>query len=147
MNRTLPLKPSLNQLRNQAKDLLKDHRKGETSVCDTLRLLHRFSNASDADILAADLALHDAQFALALRYGFRSWDALGKSVRARNQRPNTSMVERSDGETVIRGLENVDWGGPPNRRSNSVIEATAAAMRTIGEDMPYEQDRRARTAS
>jgi len=80
MTRRLPSRPSLEHLKCQAKDLLKAHRRGDPSACKTLRLLHRFAKASDEEILSADLALHEAQYALAMDYGFESWSALKKRV-------------------------------------------------------------------
>ena len=82
MARLLTSNPNIDQLRIQAKDLLRSHRAGDSSVCPTLRLLNRFINASVAEILGASLSLHEAQFALALDYGFSSWDALKKHVVA-----------------------------------------------------------------
>lgn len=76
MARSLPPKPNLGQLKNQAKDLVKAHRSGDPSTCETLRRLNRFKASADADILAMPLTLADAQFALALDYGFPSWNAL-----------------------------------------------------------------------
>ncbi|MHC4983708.1 MAG: MSCRAMM family protein [Planctomycetota bacterium] len=76
MSRSLPSDPSLVQLKKQAKDLLKAHGRGDRKCCKTLRLLRRFADAGEQEILAADLALHEAQFALAMDYGFKSWAEL-----------------------------------------------------------------------
>lgn len=76
MTASLPAHPDLDQLRKQAKDLLKAHKHGDATACQTLRLLHRFANASDQDIFAAGVALHEAQQAVALRYGYRGWREL-----------------------------------------------------------------------
>ena len=82
MTTSLPQRPDLDQLRHQAKDLLKAHRKGHLEVCALLRHLNRFSHASDADILSAELKLNEVQFALALEYGFSSWDALKQHIES-----------------------------------------------------------------
>ena len=74
--RPLPPTPSLKQLKHQAKDLLKAHKRGDSTCCDVLRALRRIAEASDAEILAADVSLSEAQYALALSYGFGSWDRL-----------------------------------------------------------------------
>ena len=55
MSRSLPERPSLEQLRKQAKDLLKAQRQGDASVCPVLRHLPRFAGASDEDVLKAGL--------------------------------------------------------------------------------------------
>lgn len=80
MARSFPPKPNLNQLRIQAKDIVKAHDAGDAAVCDTLRRLQRFAKSLDADILSSSITLAEAQFALALDYGFASWDALKKVV-------------------------------------------------------------------
>jgi hypothetical protein len=80
MSRRLPSKPNLVQLKHQAKNLLKAHRRGDKSACRTLRLLHRFAGQSDEAILSAMLTLAEAQYALAMDYGFEKWTALKNRV-------------------------------------------------------------------
>ena len=48
MSLSLPDAPNLEQLRKQAKDLVKARRSGDTAACDTLRRLGRFKGASDS---------------------------------------------------------------------------------------------------
>ncbi len=76
MTTLLPLQPDLAQLKRQAKELLRAHHHGDPTACPSLRTLRQFATASDAEILAAGLKLHDVQFALALGYGFSSWERL-----------------------------------------------------------------------
>jgi len=78
---SLPDRPNLEQLRKQAKDLLKAHRKGDASICPILRHLSRFAASSDEDVLKAKVKLSEAQHALAREYGFRNWAALVRCVR------------------------------------------------------------------
>ena len=80
MSRLLPIQPDLEHLKNEAKALLKSHHRGDTTVCGLLRRLRRFAGATDADILAAPLTLTEAQFALAMEYGFPGWDELRRTV-------------------------------------------------------------------
>ena len=82
MSRILPPHPRLNHLKHEAKALLRAHREEDSAACETLRLLHRFKHSSHADVREASVALHEAQFALAMDYGFRSWDELRKHVEA-----------------------------------------------------------------
>jgi len=82
MPRPLPSKPNLVQLKHQAKNLLKAHHQGEKTACRTLRLLHRFADQSDEAILSAALTLAEAQYALAMDYGFESWAALKSRVES-----------------------------------------------------------------
>jgi len=76
MKRLLPKVPHLDHFKNEAKALLKAHRDGDASVCETLRQLRRFGGASDEAILATHVKLTEVQFALALDYGYPSWAAL-----------------------------------------------------------------------
>jgi ankyrin repeat protein len=67
--RKLPASPDLEQLKRQAKELLKAFRAGEKSaVADVRRFYH--------DANAATFALHDAQLVLARSYGYDSWPKL-----------------------------------------------------------------------
>jgi len=119
MSHRLPPNPTLKQLKHQAKDLLKGHRDRDAGVCDTLRLLRRFADAGDEEIFAADLALNEAQFALAMHYGFESWNALKKHVLERfggdapegDERPGALLVDN-----------------PPPGKGNSNRFARALAM-------------------
>ena len=84
MTPSLPANPSLRFLKEQAKDVLKAHKAGDSSSCQVLRKLRRFAATADADILAAKVPLKEVQFALAMFYGFKSWDELQKHVTARD---------------------------------------------------------------
>ena len=87
MPSSLPDSPSLEFLRKQAKDVHKAHRNGDPSCCNILRNLRQFAGQSDADILAAGLSLSEAQFALAMDYGFKDWTAMRDEVAAMAQSP------------------------------------------------------------
>ncbi|HET6453601.1 MAG TPA: hypothetical protein VFI02_04300, partial [Armatimonadota bacterium] len=84
MTTSLPAQPDLGHLKRQAKSLLKAHQQGDANACSILRQLHRFSHSSDADILTSELRLNEAQFVLALDYGFSSWNALKHHVEGIN---------------------------------------------------------------
>jgi ribosomal protein S18 acetylase RimI-like enzyme len=82
MSRSLPPRPTLEHLKKEAKAILRAHQMRDAAVVPTLRRLHRFAKAGDAEIFAADVALHDAQCVLAMDYGFESWDKLKRRVEA-----------------------------------------------------------------
>jgi len=90
MLKTLPSNPSLENLRKQAKTILKSHVSGDTQACETLRRLPRFAGKTDAEILKAEVSLQEVQHALALDYGFRDWKALADWV-AGHSPGNTSV--------------------------------------------------------
>jgi len=77
--RELPDRPNLEQLKKQAKSLLRD------AVANDAAALARFT-ALPAFVAGAetrDLALHDAQSVIAREHGFPSWNALREEVEAR----------------------------------------------------------------
>jgi ankyrin repeat protein len=71
--RNLPPRPSLDQLRKQAKELLKAYRAGQQAAVDEVA---RF----EAKPQPAKFALADAQRVLARAYGFPSWTRLKEHV-------------------------------------------------------------------
>jgi len=80
MSKSLPKRPNLEHIRNEAKAILKAHKNGNLGVCGTLRHLVRLRNATDEEIFTADVSLQEAQHALACDYGFKSWKALTNFV-------------------------------------------------------------------
>jgi hypothetical protein len=93
--RTLPSKPSLTQLRKQAKELLKSYRAGkEAAVAE----VERFERSPDP----ANFALADAQRVLARAYGFSSWPALKNHVEGVNFPALIAAAEAGDVGAVRR---------------------------------------------
>lgn len=78
--RSLPDSPNLDQLRRQAKELLRDARAADPRTLDRFRILPSLVRASDAELASAPLALHDAQSVIAREHGFPSWNALRERV-------------------------------------------------------------------
>ncbi len=78
----LPKHPNLDHLKKSAKQLLAAQRRGESRCCLLLRSLRRFSDASDADILAARVMLSETQQVVAMHFGFPSWAGLREHVLA-----------------------------------------------------------------
>ena len=69
--------PDLENLKKQAKLLLRWHRERHFPVAVQIRaLLPRFLNMPDSEILAASFKLSDAQQMVARQNGFDSWEAL-----------------------------------------------------------------------
>ena len=76
-SRTLPARPSLEHLKNQAKDLLKAYRAGQPSAFERFReSLPRLSRASDDYLDRPSLSLRDAQQVVAAEYGFSNWSQM-----------------------------------------------------------------------
>src|SRR5262245_24275836 len=70
MSRHIPVRPNLDQLRHQAKDLLRDIHGGEASALADLR------NHHPNPVKPAEAKLADAQVTLARSYGLPSWPRL-----------------------------------------------------------------------
>ncbi|MHB9023271.1 MAG: DUF1835 domain-containing protein [Armatimonadota bacterium] len=96
MTRSLPAQPNLEHLKKQAKRLRKSHQQENPSVCAVLRHLQRFVNATQEEILRANITLADVQYALAQDYGFSSWDALKARVEGCDRGPKLLHVHCGD---------------------------------------------------
>jgi hypothetical protein len=90
--RTLPARPSLVQLRKQAKELLTGYRSGEHAAVTEVE---RFERNPDP----ASFALSDAQRVLARAYGFASWAEFKQHVDGLNVR---AFCEAADAGDVVR---------------------------------------------
>jgi uncharacterized glyoxalase superfamily protein PhnB len=76
--------PNLENLRKQAKLILRWHRERHYPVAAQIRAqLPRFVNMPDSEILAASFKLSDAQEMVARQQGFDSWQAMKSGLSAR----------------------------------------------------------------
>ena len=87
-DRHLPVRPNLNHLKQQAKDLLKKIRRGDPAALD------EFSRYHPKPIPPADAKLSDAQLALARSYEAPSWPRLVRACKL------VEAIWRDDIETV-----------------------------------------------
>src|SRR5689334_13910999 len=76
MSKSLPSRPSLEQLRNQAKDLRKQFLAGESTAIERVRQFHPDLKQPKL----TEFRLHDAQWVVAREYGFASWPKLKEHV-------------------------------------------------------------------
>ena len=118
--RQLPVRPDLDQLKHQAKDLLKRIRRLEP---DAIAEFNQFYAGHKKP--AAEVKLADAQFALARSYGVRSWQRLVQSCKL------IDAIWRDDIEAVRElvmkhpnllhenaGIRNNNWGPPLTYAAN-----------------------------
>lgn len=106
--RELPAEPHLNHLKKQAKDLLEAQRRGETEAAARIReALPSFASMSDAEVLRAPFALHDAQSAVAREYGYKSWSDLRAEVARQREAAFPSAMFAAM-EPQLRAM----WGRP-----------------------------------
>jgi hypothetical protein len=138
-NRHFPVHPNLDQLRNQAKDLLRAVRRSDPdAVAD-------FSEYRSKSIDSSSARLADAQFVLARSYGLASWPRLVTACRM------TDAIRRGDVETVralvlrdpallvedARGVKG-NWGPPMSYAANLGQDAIVEMLRGLGaSDMQY----------
>ena len=78
---SLPEWSNIDQLRKQAKELLRDYRRNEPVALERFRSsLPAARGKDDASLIAMELQLHDAQSCIAREYGFDSWTELKARV-------------------------------------------------------------------
>jgi len=85
----LPARPSLEQYKKQAKDLVRLFRAAQSSklpdseVIQRVKQKHpRFADLAEGAIGSTKFRLADAQFVIALEHGFRSWPRFAKHIEA-----------------------------------------------------------------
>jgi hypothetical protein len=118
--RQLPVRPNLNQIKQQAKDLLRDIRRGDPSA------LEEFNRYHPKPVAATEAKLADAQLALARSYEASSWARLVQACKL------VDAIWRDDIE-VVRELvsknrrllheyalirRNSNWGPPLTYAAN-----------------------------
>lgn len=135
-DRHFPVRPNLEQLRNQAKDLLRSIRVGDPAFLAEFRQHH--PRAVEPSVAK----LTDAQLALARSYGLPSWARLVTACRM------TGAIWRGDAETVrnlvlknpellreaARGLPDCNWGPPMSYAANVGQDAIVQMLRELGAD-------------
>lgn len=107
--KTLPARPNLEQLRKQAKALLKGHRSADPATLSRIRTSHpHWQNMSDSEIARAGFTLADAQRTIANEYGFASWAALKAHVsQHKADPPAAELVESLRGAAGKGDLEHL----------------------------------------
>src|SRR5215472_18341577 len=77
MSKSLPSRPSFEQLKKQAKDFLQSLRSHEPGATQRIREFHpEFSKLTDSEFAKIKFSLANAQLTLAREYGFASWAKL-----------------------------------------------------------------------
>jgi hypothetical protein len=132
--RHFPVRPNLEQLKNQAKDLLRAFRAGDADAAADFREYQK--KAAEA----ATARLADAQLVLARSYGLPSWPRLVTACRM------TDAIWRGDVDTVremvlkdprllkenARGVEKSNWGPPLSYAANVGQDAVIEMLRGLG---------------
>jgi hypothetical protein len=133
-DRHFPVRPHLDQLKQQAKDFLRDLRQGDATALAELRTHH------PECISPSDAKLADAQLTLARSYGLASWPRLVLACRV------TDAIQRGD-VTALRqlmvkhprllhemacGTEAHNWGPPMTYAANLGREGLVTLLHELG---------------
>src|ERR1022692_3584148 len=98
--------PNLENLKKQAKLILRWHRERQYPVAAQIRgHLPRFLNMPDSEILAASFKLSDAQEMVARQQGFDSWQALKTGLSTTPLKVNASPSKSSPSKATIVSAE------------------------------------------
>ncbi len=143
-DRHFPVRPNLDQLKHQAKDLLRAIRQGDRAAIAELHKHH------PRKIEAGDAKLADVQAALARSYGLANWPRLVTACRM------TDAIWRGDVDTVrklivkdlrllhesARGVADSNWGPPMSYAANVGQDEIISMLRELGaEDLQHAFDR------
>src|SRR5215469_4946604 len=133
-DRHFPVRPNLEQLRHQAKDLLRALRESEPAAVAEFHKHHLKAGT------LPKVKLADAQLALARSYGLPSWARLVTACRM------TDAIWRGDVDAVrqlvlknpnllqeaARGLPDSNWGPPMSYAANIGQDAVIQMLRGLG---------------
>jgi len=104
MSRQLPPRPSLEQLRKQAKSLLKHQQAADSEALTRIRESHpRCRKLSHEQIAASPFTLADAQLVIAGEYGFSSWPTLQSHVKMLEAAGTTAAIVASLRDAAGKG--------------------------------------------
>jgi hypothetical protein len=138
--RVLPSNPNLNQLKHQAKDLIKAHAARTAAAAQLIREFHpRFSGAPDADLFAAAFKLSDAQLTIARESGFPSWTRLKRRVEkpVPTDRLDRPHHERIEDPVFRRAVDLIDAGDADGLRAHLKRHPGLARKHVVFEGMNY----------
>lgn len=132
-DRHFPVRPNLDQLRHQAKDLLHDLQRGEPRAIQ-LWMKHRYGLA------IADAKLADAQFLLAQMYGIASWPRMVVACRVTDAiwRGDVNALRelvRKDPKLLhesATGVPDSNWGPPMTYAANVGQDAIIQMLHECG---------------
>jgi hypothetical protein len=133
-DRHLPVRPNLDQLKHQAKDLLRQIRHGDPAAIAELKQHH------PEPVAPADTKLALAQLVLARSYGVASWPRLVLACRV------IDAIWRDDVEALrklvrkhprlvhemARGTERCNWGPPMSYAANLGRDAIIEMLHGLG---------------
>lgn len=93
-DRSIPVRPNIEQYRKQAKELLRAAQTGKREALARLHMHHpQISRLPSAEVQGQNFALADAHVVIAREHGFASWPAFAKEIK---RQQIMSAVDASD---------------------------------------------------
>ncbi|MCY4652973.1 MAG: bifunctional nuclease family protein, partial [Dehalococcoidia bacterium] len=141
LSSVLPVRPNLEQLRKQAKDLLKAYRSGDPPAVARFRVsIPRYSKLTDDALVRLSLSLGDAQRVIAAEYGFSSWLQMRRYVERKD---GANMIEMTVDHVRVNNVTNLRTVVLKEKESGRYLpiwigqaEGDAIAMRLEGQEVP-----------
>jgi len=123
MSRQLPPQPDLEQLKKQAKDLLKAHKSANSDAARRIKNhLPKYAERSEQEIMDASFSLREAQQVIAREYGFTSWQKLRISV---------SSVEQESSSPKEEDASPLPVENPPSYDERSLVRVEISGIHRI----------------
>jgi hypothetical protein len=134
--RELPARPSLEQYKKQAKNLLKAFRASDAEAMRRVRRGHpRFRKLAEAEFRSASFALADAQLVIAREHGFESWPKFAKHIGDLLRKDSPVSIFESAADAVVAGdlttLTRLLRESPELIRSRSTREHRATLLHYV----------------
>jgi hypothetical protein len=134
--RPLPARPSLEHLKAQARDIMRDHAAATPQACQRLREFHpRFAGLSDSEAAATALGWSDALLAIAREYGFASWARLKHRVDSAGG--DLPLIDRISDPAFREAVSLMDDGDAAGLSQHLKAHPGLAASRTVFEGLNY----------
>jgi Ankyrin repeats (3 copies) len=140
-SKELPDRPSLEQYKKQAKDLLKNSKsgQGETLQLTLQRIKNdhpRFARLGDLELRGTELVLADAQLIIAREHGFESWPKFAKHIEGLTRQNSPVLRFESAVDAVVTGnvakLEQLLGENPELIRERSTFLHHATLLHYVG---------------
>ena len=141
--KALPPHASLEHLKHQAKDLIREHGSRDPQAAQRIREFHpRFRAATDPEIFDARLKLADARLTIARERGFASWARLKKHVEKPTLADDLSLPhhERIEDPAFRRAVDLLDAGDVKGLRAHLEAHPVLAHRRVLFEGGNYFRD-------
>lgn len=141
----LPARPSLEQYKKQAKELLKSCRSADGEALRRVKANHpRFNKLSEVELRNTKLALADAQLVIAREHGFESWPKFAQRIEVMNSEiaalanPLAAFIEAAIWHGTLESAEAILAAHPEIARSSihaaAILGDDAAVRRFIAAD-------------